>query len=100
MSRTFRWIPYWCRKPSNWDKTQYGIYQSQEWRLVWPIRCEIYNGYDAHKGRSCVYGTDAWKEVYSGASRKYAKRFWNKRKRRKSKALVIEELEMLNGAED
>lgn len=93
MSRTFRWIPYWCRYFTNWDRTQAGIYpENAEWCLKWDDRNWLYNGYDSHKARSCVYGIDGWKEEYNGESRRFAKRYYHKNKRRKAKIEIRKEI--------
>ena len=94
MSRTFRFIAIWQVPVYNWDKTWIGIDPVNEaWRLKWNDRHRHENGYDSHRARSCVYGTDGWKDYYTGKTRKYVKSYYHRKRRRADQNLIREWLE-------
>lgn len=87
MSRTFRFIPFWARSISHWDKTRQGLYllgYCETPGYKEDKRSALFNGYDSGKGRSGLYANftgPCWREEYTGKTRKFVKRRYHRQGR-------------------
>lgn len=91
MSRTKRFIPYWARALSPWEKTSLGINPDYDVKI--DPRSAIHHGYDgvSQSYYYSSYPTKGWKENYQGASRRYFKRRFHHCQRRSIRKLIEEE---------